>query len=260
MKKICFIAALLLCLPLCSCGSATPKSAELTEKYNFYQSTINNIQDEMGVSAEEADEIFLVLVDSCNVDNYFTVSKDKSGDFYIIRVGFGSLSLYLKDNAVSEVFDGDKQIFPAAAVEETEVPEESEAPADSVLEVPHRSGEEIVGVSDKDISEISMNFAGKVRNDVTENWRYSTTSENIDIENYALSYYQEYFESDNEIHGIINFTRKTTARLNMSGGMIFLSVYDYVDGEEHDAKIMFSGTPLASYIIYTDNGDIEKTE
>ena len=42
--------------------------------------------------------------------------------------------------------------------------------------------------------------------------------------------------------------------------MIFLSLYDYVDGEEHDANLMFSGTPLIDYIIYTDNGDIEKIE
>ena len=144
--------------------------------------------------------------------------------------------------------------------EENSTPEEKESPADNALEVPHRSGEEIVGISDKDVSEINMNFAGTVRNDVTENWRYSTISEDIDIENYVLSYYKEYFESDNEIHGIINFTRKTTARLNVFGNMIFLSLHDYVDGEEYDAKLMFSGTPLVSYIIYTDNGDIEKVD
>ena len=29
-------------------------------------------------------------------------------------------------------------------------------------------------------------------------------------------------------------------------------------GEEHDAKAMFGGTHLVDYIVYTDNGDIEK--
>lgn len=144
--------------------------------------------------------------------------------------------------------------------EEISSPKEMESPIDNMPEVPHRSGEKIVGVSDKDISEISVNFAGKVKNDATENWRYSTIAENIDIEVYTLSYYKKYFKNDNEIHGIINFSRNTTARLNVSGNMIFLSLYDYVDGEEHDANIMFSGTPLASYIIYTDNGDIEKID
>lgn len=265
MKKLYFLSALLLCFFLCSCGSATPKSADLTEKYDFYKSSISSLKTVTGVTAEEADEIFIVLASDCGVDSLFTVTQNTSGGFYNINYGFNTLKLYLDGGTVSEVFEGDNQIFPAAPAdtsspEEISSPEETEAPADSAPEVPHRPGEEIVGVSDKDVSEISMNFAGNVRNDVTENWRYSTTSEDIDIENYALSYYQEYFESDNEIHGIINFTRKTTARLNVSGNMIFLSLYDYVDGEEHDAKIMFSGTPLASYIIYTDNGDIEKSE
>lgn len=269
MKKLCFITALLLCFSLCSCGGLvdtnTPKSAELSEKYSFYENSVAAIRGGCNVSPEEADEIFLVLVNDCGVDKEVTVTPYVNAP-YSVEYGSKTLSMTLDGSTVSEVFDGDEQIFPAA-VADTSSPEESsgpeeetEAPADSAPEVPHRSGEEIVGVSDKNISEISMNFAGKVRNDVTENWRYSTTSEDIDIENYALSYYQEYFESDNEIHGIINFTRKTTARLNVSGNMIFLSLYDYVDGEEHDAKIMFSGTPLASYIIYTDNGDIEKSE
>lgn len=138
--------------------------------------------------------------------------------------------------------------------------EEIKTPVNIEEEVPHRSGEEIIGISDKDISEIDINFADKVKNDTTGNWRYSTISEDIDIEVYAFSYYKKYFKNDNEIHGIINFSRKTTARLNVSGNMIFLSLYDYVDGEEHDAEVMFSGTPLVNYIIYIDNGDIEKID
>ena len=268
MKKLCFITALLLCFALCSCGvlvdTDTPKSAELSGKYSFYENSVASIRGGCNVSPEEADEIFLVLVNDCGVDKEITVTPYANA-LYSVKYGSKTLSMTLDGGSVSEVFDGESQIYPAAPAtesrpEESNSPEETEAPADIAPEVPHRSGEEIVGISNKSVSEISMNFAGKVKNDVTENWRYSTTSEDIDIEQYALSYYEEYFENDNEIHGIVNFTRKTTARLNVSGGMIYLSLYDYVDGEEHDAKIMFSGTPLASYIIYTDNGDIEKTE
>lgn len=42
--------------------------------------------------------------------------------------------------------------------------------------------------------------------------------------------------------------------------MLFVTEYSYVDGEEHDAKLLYSGTPLKSYIVYVDNGDIEKSE
>jgi len=86
------------------------------------------------------------------------------------------------------------------------------------------------------------------------------TADNIDIENYALSYYKTYFKSDAEIHGIVNFTRKTTSSIRVNGGILFLDIYDYVDGEEKDAKLMFSGTLLKSYMIYTDNGDIQQIQ
>lgn len=36
--------------------------------------------------------------------------------------------------------------------------------------------------------------------------------------------------------------------------------HEYVDKEEHDAKIMSSGMVLSEYYIYLDNGDIEKIQ
>lgn len=38
-------------------------------------------------------------------------------------------------------------------------------------------------------------------------------------------------------------------------GLLFVDTYEYVDGEEHDAKIMFSGTLLDSKILYADTGE-----
>ena len=51
---------------------------------------------------------------------------------------------------------------------------------------------------------------------------------------------------------------KTSTSIRDIGGILYVSVYEYVDGEEHDAKIMFSGMHLSDYMIYIDNGDIEK--
>lgn len=143
----------------------------------------------------------------------------------------------------------------SAKVEETQTEEESQE-----LEVEHRSGDTIVGISNKDIEDLKPVFYKSVINDVTGNWRYATIADNIDIEEYALSYYKNYFGADNEVHAIINFTRNTTTRLNYSGGVITVTILDYVDGEEHDAKQLFSGEVLGTYYVYTDNGDIEKVE
>ena len=60
--------------------------------------------------------------------------------------------------------------------------------------------------SKDDISFVVSN----VRNDVTGNWRIATIAENIEMQDYALDYYKEYFKSDDEIHAIVNFNYKTT--------------------------------------------------
>lgn len=41
------------------------------------------------------------------------------------------------------------------------------------------------------------------------------------------------------------------------GGLLFVDIYEYVNLEEYDANIMFSGKQLGEYIVYS-NGEIEK--
>lgn len=142
--------------------------------------------------------------------------------------------------------------------EETEKPSEEVTEASDEEVVEHRTGDNIVGVSEKDIEDLDPIFYKSVINDVTGNWRYATIADDIDIEYYIMSYYKNYFSADNEVHAIINFTRNTTTRLNYSGGVITVTIMDYVDGEEHDSKKLFSGQVLATYYVYADNGDIEE--
>ena len=75
-----------------------------------------------------------------------------------------------------------------------------------------------------------------VPNDVTGNWRIATIAENIEMQDYALDYYKEHFKSDDEIHAIVNFNYKTTTKLSVMGNLLDVSVYEYVDKEEHDAN------------------------
>ena len=113
----------------------------------------------------------------------------------------------------------------------------------------------------KNIDDIGAYFSvSDVRNDVTGNWRISTIAEDIDIQEYALSYYKEYFKDDKEIHAIVNFNYKTTTKISVIGNTLDVSIYDYVDGEEHDAKLLFSGTLLKEYSVNMDNGSIEEIQ
>lgn len=99
-----------------------------------------------------------------------------------------------------------------------------------------------------------------VPNDVTGNWRVATIAENIEMQDYALDYYKEYFESDDEIHAIVNFNYKTTTKISVIGNLLDVSVYEYVDKEEHDAKLLFSGMLLKEYHVNIDNGEIEEIQ
>ena len=109
------------------------------------------------------------------------------------------------------------------------------------------------------LDEISFSVSD-VRNDVTGNWRISTIADNIDMVDYAIEYYNKYFESDDEIHAIVNFNYNTTTKISVIGNLLDVSVYEYVDKEEHDAKLLFSGMLLKEYHINKDTGEIEEIQ
>ncbi|MCM1149174.1 MAG: hypothetical protein NC319_03665 [Butyricicoccus sp.] len=104
-------------------------------------------------------------------------------------------------------------------------------------------------------SGMELYFWDEVRNDVTGKWRRSATSDSYVPADYALEYYQEMFSSDDEIHAIWNATLNTTTRISVSGNLLFVDTLEYVDGEEHDAKLLFSGMVLDSRIIDINTGE-----
>lgn len=104
-----------------------------------------------------------------------------------------------------------------------------------------------------------INFrADKVRNDATGNWRISCIAENIDMSEYALDYYKQYFTDDSEIHFIVNFNNNTTTKIMNMGDDLDVTVQEYVSKEEHDAKLLGSGSVLAEYFVNKETGEIEK--
>lgn len=106
-------------------------------------------------------------------------------------------------------------------------------------------------------------FSGDVRNDVTGNWRYALCASSSPVEDFALDYYKAYFENDKEVHGIINFTTKTTTAITVTTighKYLHVRVLEYVDGEEHNAKTLFSGSMLKTMDIDVETGAIEIIE
>lgn len=111
------------------------------------------------------------------------------------------------------------------------------------------------------IDGIVFSFDDSVRNDVTGNWKISLISDSATPDEYALDYYKTLFSSDDEIHAVINFALNTTNKISvLYGGILDVSVLEYVDGEEHDAKELFSGSLLNEYWVHTDTGEVEKIQ
>lgn len=98
-------------------------------------------------------------------------------------------------------------------------------------------------------------FYDSVENDVTGKWRHADTSDSFVPADYAVEYYNMLFSSDDEVHSIWNAELGTTTSISCSGDQLFVDTYKYVDGEEHDAGIMFSGEHLDSRIIDKETGE-----
>lgn len=193
----------------------------------------------------------------------------------IIVLGIYEFATYEPSNIPSETFVNSsnneakakeeaetkaKEEAEAKAKEEAEAKAKEEAEAkENVSTTPTINRENIIGTSNKDFKKISTSKPTKVRNDTTGNWKLSKIATTDDILEYAKSYYDNNFTSDDEIHAIVNFTLNTTTCVStLFDNIISVTIHEYVDKEEHDANKLFSGMVLGDYWIYLDNGDIEK--
>ena len=185
----------------------------------------------------------------------------------IIVLGIYEFATYEPSNIPSETFVNSsnneakaKEEAEAKAKEEAEAKAKEETEAkENVSTTPTINRENIIGTSNKDFKKISTSKPTKVRNDTTGNWKLSKITTTDDILEYAKSYYDNNFTSDDEIHAIVNFTLNTTTCVStLFDNIISVTIHEYVDKEEHDANKLFSGMVLGDYWIYLDNGDIEK--
>lgn len=107
---------------------------------------------------------------------------------------------------------------------------------------------------------IEFDYCGVVKNDVTKNWRYSKVYTDFDALDYALYYYKRYFQSDNEIHAIINYSNNTTIRIQKTLEMLDVSVLSHIEEEEKDAKKLFCGDLIQDYLISIESGELVNIE
>ena len=56
----------------------------------------------------------------------------------------------------------------------------------------------------------------------------------------------------------MNFNYNTTTKISVMGNLLDVAIYQYVDKEEHDANLLFSGTLLKEYHVNMETGDVEE--
>ncbi len=122
----------------------------------------------------------------------------------------------------------------------------TEVPVESATDVP----------TEAPTLDMDIFFYESFPNDTTGKWRKALVASTDTIETYALDYYRKYFKADDEIHIIYNFTLKTVNSLRVFGDLLLISVTEYVDGEEHDAKSTGGGLYLGQYHISLESGEV----
>ena len=105
-----------------------------------------------------------------------------------------------------------------------------------------------------------LTFHRDVPGDKTGNWHWAVTADPAEVKDYALEYYKQYFKSDSELHIIINYSANTTTVINCLGGMLDVTVHEYVKDEERSADTLCEGAVLSEYMIYASDGGIEKIQ
>ncbi len=126
LKKFIILIPLIVFLSGCSKKHDFSLNENLKQKYDFYEDSVTKIINKMDVSVEQADDIFLILID-LGLDNKIS-SIFESNDSYALYVGNKYLYIYLLEGSVDKITDLYKNIvYPASmplattSIEETEI-------------------------------------------------------------------------------------------------------------------------------------------
>lgn len=104
----------------------------------------------------------------------------------------------------------------------------------------------------------SVDAPSEVMDDVTGKWMLSRYASSTQVQNIALDYYNAYFENDDQIHFVINYTLNTTGRITCMGNKLDVAVMEHIEKEELSAKTLGGGMLYSQYLIDIDTGEIDK--
>lgn len=92
-----------------------------------------------------------------------------------------------------------------------------------------------------DVNGVSFLYEDHVRNDVTGSWRIAKCADMTVPAEIARELSETFKQKKGEVLWVINFTLKTTTRINNYGSYLEVTTLEYVEDEEHDAKLLGGG-------------------
>lgn len=116
MKKIIVVLfSVFLLISLAGCvDTNTAKSSELSSQYDYYKKSVDKIRTDMKITPDQADEVFIALVD-CGLDTdiQYVFEKSESGTtYYDVSYGGNSLSVYLNNGDIERITSGRDILYP----------------------------------------------------------------------------------------------------------------------------------------------------
>lgn len=138
---------------------------------------------------------------------------------------------------------------------------DSTFPSDETYVVADETTVDQASLQDAFIDEIGgsgLTFYSSVRNDNTGLWRVAVIYTSENMVDHAADYYRAYFTADDEVHFICNLGLSTTTRILYVNGELEVTVFEYTDGEEHDANVLPGGSLLNTYYVNIETGEAEE--
>ena len=160
-------------------------------------------------------------------------------------------------SAVSAV----SSVSSSSAAESTEPDTSADeaAPVDVPEETPGKAYAAVQSADTSVLDDMDIKVHN-VSDDVTGNARRTFVTTTKSAEEYAIAYYKEYFESDKEIHFLLNFYSNTMSIISNSGNFLDVRICEHVDGEEHSGKTIGRGQLYAEYYVNLETGEIKQLD
>lgn len=147
----------------------------------------------------------------------------------------------------------------AADSTEPDTSADEAAPVDVPEETPGKAYAAVQSADTSVLDDMDIKIQ-TVRDDVTGNARRTFVTTTKSAEEYAIAYYKEYFESDKEIHFLLNFYSNTMSIISNSGNFLDVRICEHVDGEEHSGKTIGRGQLYAEYYVNLETGEIKQLD